>query len=47
MLILFAIGMPISFAMAFAGVASYAYLVSPEVGFSVAGMYLNNLLPTR
>ncbi|MGI6317751.1 MAG: TRAP transporter large permease [Dethiobacteria bacterium] len=35
MLILFAIGMPISFAMAFAGVAGYAYLVSPEVGFSL------------
>jgi tripartite ATP-independent transporter DctM subunit len=35
MLILFAIGMPISFAMALAGVAGYAYLVSPEVGFSL------------
>ncbi len=35
MLILFAIGMPISFAMALAGVAGYAYLVSPEVGFAL------------
>lgn len=35
MLILFAIGMPIAFAMALAGVAGYAYLVSPEVGFSL------------
>jgi len=35
MLILFAIGMPISFAMALAGIAGYAYLVSPAVGFSL------------
>lgn len=35
MLLLFAIGMPISFAMALAGVAGYAYLVSPAVGLSL------------
>jgi len=32
MLILFAIGMPIAFAMALAGVAGYANFVSPTVG---------------
>lgn len=35
MLVLFVVGMPISFAMALAGVAGYAYLVSPAVGFSL------------
>lgn len=35
MLCLFAMGMPIAFAMALAGVAGYAYLVSPAVGFSL------------
>lgn len=35
MIILFAIGVPIAFAMALAGVIGYAYLVSPEVGFSL------------
>lgn len=35
MLLLFAMGMPIAFAMALAGVAGYAYLVSPAVGFSL------------
>ncbi|MCL6478633.1 MAG: TRAP transporter large permease [Peptococcaceae bacterium] len=35
MLLLFAMGMPIAFAMALAGVAGYAYIVSPAVGFSL------------
>lgn len=35
MIILFVIGVPIAFAMALAGVVGYAYLVSPEVGFSL------------
>ncbi|MDT3698843.1 MAG: TRAP transporter large permease [Thermincola sp.] len=35
MLILFAIGMPIAFAMALAGVAGYANFVSPTVGLSL------------
>ena len=38
MLVFFAIGMPIAFAMAVAGLAGYAYLVSPGVAFN-----LNNL----
>lgn len=35
MLILFGIGMPISFAMALAGMAGFAYLASPAAGFSL------------
>jgi C4-dicarboxylate transporter, DctM subunit len=35
MLVLFAMGMPIAFAMALAGIAGYAYLVSPSVAFSL------------
>jgi C4-dicarboxylate transporter, DctM subunit len=35
MLLLFIIGMPISFAMALAGMAGFAYLVSPAAGFSL------------
>lgn len=35
MLILFAIGMPIAFAMALAGVVGYAYIVSPTVAFTL------------
>ena len=35
MLILFFIGMPISFAMALAGMAGFAYLASPAAGFSL------------
>jgi C4-dicarboxylate transporter, DctM subunit len=35
MLILFGIGMPISFAMALAGMAGFAYLASPSAGFSL------------
>ena len=36
MLVLFAIGMPIAFAMAVAGLAGYAYLVEPECGLQFA-----------
>ena len=35
MLVLFAIGMPIAFAMAVAGLAGYAYLVEPSVAFNL------------
>jgi C4-dicarboxylate transporter, DctM subunit len=35
MLVLFAIGMPIAFAMGLAGIAGYAYLVSPGTAFSL------------
>jgi C4-dicarboxylate transporter, DctM subunit len=35
MLVLFAIGMPIAFAMAVAGLAGYAYLVEPGVAFNL------------
>ena len=35
MLVFFAIGMPIAFAMAVAGLAGYAYLVSPGVAFNL------------
>jgi C4-dicarboxylate transporter, DctM subunit len=35
MLFLFAIGMPIAFAMALAGMAGFAYLASPATGFSL------------
>ena len=35
MLVLFAIGMPIAFAMAIAGLAGYAYIVEPNVAFNL------------
>jgi C4-dicarboxylate transporter, DctM subunit len=35
MLVLFALGMPIAFAMAVAGLAGYAYLVEPSVAFNL------------
>lgn len=35
MLVLFAMGMPIAFAMALAGIIGYAYIVSPGIAFSL------------